>query len=381
MPYAVIACSVVFFWVISLRAYLFTVLPTIAADLAMSAGTAGALVGLTSLGYTAVVWSAGFLPGRPKRVILAGVAASLLGLAAVGLAPGREALFAAAILAGAGGGVYLPLGLAIIVGASRPGQRSRNMGVHEVSATAGYFCGAGFVAVALGALDWRQATLAWCVVGVLAIAALLFLRDDPVVRPRAGATGSLRLDAVLLACLVVFGSCQILLSGLTSVLPLVLVQGWSVSQAEAAAVVSWSRLAGLVGIAVAGTIGDRLPPATVVRGFFALAILSTGTMAVVPYGLLFVAAVFSLAAAASGGIVLVSVVVAQAFPEDIRSRALSLSNGLSGVISLAILPAVFGGFVERGWTTAPFLVAAAASLAAAWLVGLLVRRQYVGAGA
>lgn len=377
MPYAVIACSVVFFWVISLRAYLFTVIPTIAGDLGLSAGAAGLLVGLTSLGYTAVVWSAGFLPGRARRVILVGVIVSIVGMVAVAFAPGASGLFAAAILAGAGGGVYLPLGLAIIVGASKPGQRSRNMSVHEVSATGGYFFGAGFVAVALSTFTWREATLVWSVVGVAGLVAMLFLRDDPVVRPRHEDGASLRFDAVLLAALIVFGACQILLSGLTSVLPLVMVQGWSVSQAEAAGVVSWSRLAGLAGIGLAGALGDRLRPAVVVRGFFALAIASALAMTAVSYGTVFVVAVFALAAAASGAIVLVSVVAAEAFPEAVRPRALSFANGVSGVISLAVLPAVFGAFVERGWTTAPFVVVAATSLTAALLIGFLASRQVV----
>ena len=374
MPYAVIACSIVFFWVISLRAFLFTVLPTIADELGMSAGAAGALIGLTSLGYTSAVWAAGFLPGRRKRVLQIGIAVSLLAFTGVALAPGPAALYATAILAGAGCGVYLPLGLAIIVGASPAGQRSRNMSVHEVMATAGYFCGAGFVAVGLAVMTWRQATLVWCIFGIVGWVALLFLRDDPVVRPAPGAKGALRLDATLVASVIIFGACQVLISGLASVLPLVMVQGWGVSQAEAAAVTSWSRLSGLVGIGIAGVFGDRWHPSNTVRAFLALAALASAGMALLPYGPLFVAAVFALSTAASGVIIMVSVVVAEAFPVETRARALSLSNGFGGMIALAVLPTLFGSLVERGLPSAPFLVALVCALLAAGLIDFVTRR-------
>lgn len=375
MPFAVIACSVVFFWVISLRAFLFTIVPTIAADLGLSPGEAGLLIGATSLAYCLIVWAAGFIPGTRKQVILAGTVISLLGMAAVALSPGPYALFASAVLAGAGSGVYLPLGLAIIVDYSAPHRRARNMSLHEVMASAGYFFGSGFVAVALPALSWREATLAWTLVGVVGLLAVAFLRDN--VRSRQGAAdgAGLRLDATLAASVVVFASSQVLVSGLVSVLPLIMVSGWSVGQTEAAAVVSWSRVAGLVGIGIAGISGERWRSATVVRAFFVVAALVAGLLGVVPYGGAFVVGVFVLSAASSGAVMLVSIVVAEAFPVPVRGRALSVANGISGIFALAVLPSVFGGFVDQGLASAPFIVSALTSAAAAVLIGGLGGRE------
>ena len=381
MPYAVIACTIVFFWVISLRAYLFTVLPTIAADLGLSPSAAGALIGLVSLGYCAALWSAGFLPGKCRRVIVAGMAASVIALLGVALSPGPAALYAAATVAGLGSGVYLPLGLAIVVGVSRPGRRSRNMSVHELASTAGSFCGAAFVALALPLLTWREATAVWSLVGVLGCVAMLFLRTDPIVQPRLGSGPRLRLDGVLAAAIAVFATCQLILTGLTSALPLILVNGWGVAQGEAAAAISWTRLAGLLGIGVVGALGDRWRPATAVRLSFGLAALSTAAMAVLPFGLPFIVAAFILTAAGTAAVILISVVVAQAFPEELRSRSLSLTNGSAGVMGLAVLPAVFGSFVDNGLPTAPFVVATLASVIAAALIGFLTGRQAVSSGA
>lgn len=377
MPYAVIACTIVFFWVISLRAYLFTVLPTIAADLGLSPSAAGALIGVVSLGYCAALWSSGFLPGKCRRVIVVGMAASVIAMLGVALSPGPAALYAAAALAGLGSGVYLPLGLAIVVGVSRPGRRSRNMSFHELAATAGSFCGAAFVALALPVLTWREATAVWSLVGVLGCLAMLFLRTDPIVRPQVGSGPLLRADAMLGAAIAVFATCQLLLTGLTSALPLILVNGWGVEQGEAAAAISWTRLAGLLGIGVVGALGDRWRPATAVRVFFGVAAVATAAMAVLPFGLPFIVAAFTLTAVGTAAVILISVVVAQAFPEELRSRSLSLTNGSAGVMGLAVLPALFGVFVENGMPTAPFVVATLASLVAAALIGFLTSRQAV----
>ena len=117
--------------------------------------------------------------------------------------------------------------------------------------------------------------------------------------------------------------------------------------------------------------------ATAVRVFFGVAAVATAAMAVLPFGLPFLAAAFTLTAVGTAAVILISVVVAQAFPEELRSRSLSLTNGSAGVMGLAVLPALFGFFVENGMATAPFVVATIASLVAAVLVGRLSRGQVV----
>ncbi len=371
MPYAVIACSIIFFWVISLRAYLFTVLPTIAAELGILAGAAGMIIAATSFGYTLAMWSAGFLPGRPRRVIFLGIGVSILAMVGVGLAPGLWPLFLFSVVAGVGSGVYLPLGLAIIVGASRPERRARSMSLHEVAASAGYFAGAGFVAVSLPLMSWREATLLWCLVGVLGLISLYFMRSDPLIRHSEAPPQRLQFDRRLLASMIVFGACQVILTGLISVLPLLLVDGWGIEQTEVAAVISWSRLAGFVGIALAGLSSGRLRAKLAVQLFLLVAALCTGAMIVLPYGPGFVVAIYVLSVAASGAIVLVSVVVAEAYQASARTRALSIGMGFSGLLALAVLPAVFGWLIELQQLRAPFLITTAFSTLALFSIGIL----------
>lgn len=84
-PYAVIACSVVFFWSISIRAIIYTVMPTIAADLQLSSAMAGLVIAAMLLGYCVGSWWAGWLPFDRKNRIVAGVLLSVVGAALFGV--------------------------------------------------------------------------------------------------------------------------------------------------------------------------------------------------------------------------------------------------------------------------------------------------------
>jgi len=376
MPYAVVACAVLFLWVISLRTYLATVLPTIAADLDLSVGLAGALISVLALGYCLAVWGVGFLPGSRKRRVLLGALFSLACAVAIALAPGPAAIFAAFLATGLGLGCYLPLGLAIIVEVSPPGRQARNMTLHELMATAGFVSGSGYVALALPALTWRQATLVWLLVGVVGCIAFALLRDAPqAARPRHAGEGTLRLNGTLLACVAVLAIAQLLVSGLGAVLPLIMVEVWRVGQGETAVVLGAARLAGPIGIAVAGLYGDRLGPANLTRVFFLLALACMAGLTLLAYGPALIATIFAMNVAASGGIMLASLAVAQVYRGPGRERALSVTSGVSGLLGMVAAPALFGYIVEQGLGQAPFVLMAIGLALASLLLGILARQS------
>ncbi len=375
MPYQVTACAVMFFWILSLRAYFFTVMPSVAAEFSLSVGTAAALISAISLGYCLAMWGVGFLPGSRKARVLLGVGASTLCTVAMALAPTVPILFATAFAAGFGLGFYLPLGLAIIADASEPGRRARNMSLHEIAASAGNIAGPATVAVAMPTLTWRQATLAWLLIGVAAFVAFALLRDVPSPEQKAANGRALRIDGTLTASVATFGINQLLIGGLIAVLPLILVNAWGVGQGEAAALVGAGRLAGLVGISLAGAFGDRLGAARLCRQFFLLAVACTALMALAPYGALFALAVFGLNTAASGAIMLLNVVIAQLYPGPERERALGVTTGVAGLLSLVVAPAFLGSLVEHGLPRAPFAVAVACAVTAVFLIDHLAHRM------
>ncbi|HEX2923787.1 MAG TPA: hypothetical protein VHS28_07160, partial [Chloroflexota bacterium] len=91
-PYSVIACSIVFFWSISVRSLISAVLPSMAADITLSSSAAGILLSVMLLGYTAASWSAGWMPGSRKLRILVGVLISIPSAVSFSLAPTYELL-------------------------------------------------------------------------------------------------------------------------------------------------------------------------------------------------------------------------------------------------------------------------------------------------
>ena len=76
------------------------------------------------------------------------------------------AMLVIAALGGAGIGLYLPRGTAVIVETFPPAARARAMGWHEVSASAGLMLGSLYVGALLLWVDWRTTVALWSVVGV-----------------------------------------------------------------------------------------------------------------------------------------------------------------------------------------------------------------------
>src|SRR2546423_1277533 len=108
MPYAVIACPIVFFWSISIRTVFYTLLPAIALQFALSNAEGASLASVMQLGYCAGLFGAGWLPGtRPQRIV-AGIVLSLVGVVILWAASAVPVIAAGAITIGLGLGCYLP---------------------------------------------------------------------------------------------------------------------------------------------------------------------------------------------------------------------------------------------------------------------------------
>ncbi|HEX2988154.1 MAG TPA: MFS transporter, partial [Chloroflexota bacterium] len=141
-PYSVIACSIVFFWSISVRQLICTVLPSMAADIDVSNSAAGILVSTMLLGYTAGSWLSGWLPGSRKLRILAGVLLSIPSSVFFSFAPTYSLLLLSGVLLGFGVGIYLPLGLSLMVEVGdATSRKGYYLALHEASATFATFGG------------------------------------------------------------------------------------------------------------------------------------------------------------------------------------------------------------------------------------------------
>ncbi len=362
-PYAVIACSLVFFWSISVRAVIYTVMPTIAGDLLLSSAVAGLVISGMLLGYCAGSGPAGWLPISRKNRILVGLSLSLLGAALFSMARDFPVLLVAGFLVGTGVGIYLPLGLALLVEVGGTTRRAHYMAIHEVAATLGSFSGSAAVALLFPWTDWHGSLLLWCGVGLLALLAFVLVQDEGGGVPHRGVASQLPLDGTLVYSVLSYGIATILVMGLISMLPLILVRAWGLDQAQAAAVVGNTRLAGLVGVAMAGLIADRWGHARVLFVLQVLCLVGGAAMSLDGYGPLFQGGMMVLAVGASGNITLVPVVITAAYPPAQRERAMAVTSGVGGLLGLVVTPALFGLLLDQGMGSGPIVAATLSAVA------------------
>lgn len=360
-PYALLACSAVFFWVISIRAVIYTAMPAVATDLGLSTSLAGLVIAAQLLSYCVSSWFAGWLPGSRKARVMAGMLLSVPAVALVALAPNSWTLLAASLLSGLGMGVYLPLGLSLIVEMGGKGRRASYLAVHETAATLGSFGGSAFVGAVLAAIDWRGSVLVWCAVGVSAIVAFAFVGDEEGAGRLPARRGAVVLSRPVMLSAVTYGVGTILVSGLVSVLPLVMVRGWALDQSYAANVIGYTRLAGLAGVLAAGLLADRLGHQRVLLVLQCLSVAGALIMSA-GSGPLLVPGMAMMAVGASGNIALLPMVLAAAFGPAARERALAFSIGIGGFSGMVITPAIFGAMVDAALPSGPMLLTAVAAM-------------------
>ena len=378
-PYVVVACAAIFFWSISMRFVIYNLMPALAADLALSGSMAGILTSSLLLGYTGGSWASGWLPGSRKGRILWGSILSLPAVVAMSFSRELWQLSAAALITGFGVGIYLPLGVALIVEAGGRGKRARYLSFQEVSAALASFGGSAFVAAILFVTDWHTALLMWTVVGVAAVLIFSRVRDEGETGRARGVGHPVPLSLTLVSSVFTYAAATILLAGLIAVLPLIMVRAWDVELSSAASVIGYTRLAGLAGVLISGLRADLWGHRRTLLGFQLLALAGTIAMLVSGYGTAFVLGLVAVAAGASGGIVVLPLVIASAFSPQQRERALAASSGIGGLLGMVISPTLFGVMMDVGMVTGPILVAALATLGAIFATGR-IQREGQGAG-
>ncbi|MHB0867856.1 MAG: MFS transporter [Chloroflexota bacterium] len=369
LPYAVLACMLVFYWSIFSRALTYTLMPTVGAELQLSNSAAGLAIAVMLLGFSFGNWSSGWLPGSRRARIVGGVLLSLPGVVLLSQAADVNTLMAGAGLMGLGVGFYLPLGLSLLVEAGGTRRKARFMALHELAGTLGSFSGSTFVAVMLLWVDWRGTLLVAGLVGLAAAVAFARVREKGGHVAKRGPRRRVPPDLRLLYSATIHASVSILLMGLISVLPLIMVRAWGLSQADAASVIGYTRLAGLLAVLVVGLRGDRWGHSRMLRTFQFLSLAGTAVMALNGYGPLFLAGVLVLAVGAVGTVSLQPLIISGAYPQDQREQALASANSVGGLVGMVGAPSLFGALMDLGLTTAPIVLSVATTLLAILVTG------------
>ncbi|MER5969537.1 MFS transporter [Streptomyces sp. NPDC002055] len=355
----------------------------IAADLTVSAATAGQLISVFALVYAIgapVLATVTGMLDRKRLLLLAltvFVAANLLGA----VAPDYPVLMASRVLAAVGAGLYLPCAMAVTVGVTPQHRRGRALAV-----VAGGMSAATALGVPLGTLigalgDWRLTLVLVAVLATVAVGVLAVAVPRVPAPPRVTVGQRLRAAAhpqVLIALLANVLACAGEFTVMVYVAPLA-EEVTGTGAAGISAFLLVSGCAALAGSAVGGRAADRFGGRTAYNG--AVAVLLAGLAATVP-----------LALAAPGGsrltwvlfalVLCVIGVASWALPPaqnhlisglDIPEPTVALSlNGSSSYLGLAVGGALGGLAMEHGSVTALTLAATGVELLALLTVVLAV---------
>ncbi|OGL13837.1 MAG: hypothetical protein A3F92_12360 [Candidatus Rokubacteria bacterium RIFCSPLOWO2_12_FULL_71_22] len=358
-------------------------MPALSLETGLDPARIGLLTGTLYAGYAVALWASGFLPLGRRRAIVGGFLLTALGNVAFARSHSLGAMLVIAALGGAGIGLYLPRGTAVIVETFPPAARARAMGWHEVSASAGLMLGSLYVGALLLWVDWRTTVALWSVVGVaVCLAVWRWVPEGPATAAR-GAPGRLPLDARMPALAAMGGACFAIIAGFFTMLPTIAARGFGVAPAAAASFTGWTRSGGLVGALAGGWAADlagRLPSLT---AWFLVALVAVAGLAFLDYGAAFGALVVVMTVAASAGATAYYALLGDAYRPDERERVFSVVAAAASLVGSVATPVALGVVLSAFSARATLVALAGAPLLG--LAGVLAFRRATravrGAGA
>ncbi|MDP3809917.1 MAG: MFS transporter [Hydrogenophaga sp.] len=386
MPIALLALTLSAFAIGTTEFVIVGLLPTVAADLAISLPSAGLLVSLYALGVAIGAPVLTALTGRlpRKRLLLALMALFTAGNLLAWLAPTYESLVAARILTGLAHGVFFSIGSTIATGLVPREKAASAIAVMFTGLTVALVTGVPLGTFIGQHFGWRETFLAVSALGVIAfIGSALFVPSNIAHKApasllqQARVLGQPRLLLVYATTAIGYGGTFIPFTYLASILT-------DVSGLQASAV-GWVML--VYGISVAagnlwgGRLADRLGPIPALRIIFALlAAVLLLLQFTAPHPWLAVATVLLWGAVAFGNVPGLQVyVVKQA--ERVTPDAVDVASGLNiAAFNLGIAGAAWAGgliVTHLGLIHTPWIGALVVlvSLALTHLSGVLDRRS------
>lgn len=390
MPIALLALTLSAFAIGTTEFVIVGLLPTVAADLAISLPSAGLLVSLYALGVAIGAPVLTALTGRlpRKRLLLALMALFTAGNLMAWLAPTYESLVAARILTGLAHGVFFSIGSTIATGLVPREKAASAIAVMFTGLTVALVTGVPLGTFIGQHFGWRETFLAVSALGVIAFtgSALFVPRNIAHKAPasllqQARVLGQPRLLLVYATTAIGYGGTFIPFTYLASILT-------DVSGLQAGAV-GWVMLVYGISVAVGnlwgGRLADRLGPIPALRIIFALlAAVLLLLQFTAPHPWLAVGTVLLWGAVAFGNVPGLQVyVVKQA--ERVAPDAVDVASGLNiAAFNLGIAGAAWAGgliVTHLGLIHTPWIGALVVlvSLALTHLSGVLDRRNGIAA--
>ena len=387
-PYVLVWALVVFAWIANylVRMGFPALLPPIMQELRLSFTSAGLLsTAAFFYGYTMMQFPAGLLGDRfgRRRVLIAGLLAGALASAATGLAGAFATLLAARLLTGASQGCLFSNDRAIIAAVTPPERIALGQAVSFSGPGLGMTVGLLLSGVLGELLPWRQVFFVFAVPPVVAA---LLIRCFVPAPPQAFATGRLRprVRRVLAVPDVwVLGLAGMavmwVLYALATWAPTMFLEAGVKELGRAALLASLQGIAGVAGLVVGGSAGDRAlgrrggRHAVVAASLFALTV-SVAALALVVQ-------LWRSPLALAAGLVLTAVcawsvwgpsfaLLSEAFRGDDLSTAFGIYNTIC-VLGAVVAPLVTGWMrdVTGSFSAGCYLSAAVAAAGAVIVLG------------
>ncbi len=312
-----------------------------------------------------------------RRVFLAGVAVTGIGVALVGLAPSYLAVLAFALVSGIGQSAFHPADYALLDAVSSGHAEGRSFGIHTFGGYAGYATAPVVVGSIAAWADWRTALLVAGSIG-LVYAGLAGLFLAPVHRGHGGdpsdgsnaTEGSIRamLTVGMVLVFLLFVAITMASVGIQTFTPVLFLDGYGFSEVAGNTALTAFFVLGAVGVLIGGFAADRFRPALIIGVVVVLAAAVTAGSLVVGVSTSLVAILTLAAIGLCNGLALPS--------RDRLVNAISppgaVGKGFGVVFSAAALaqlvaPAMLGAVIDFATVAAAFWVIAGLFLLTAGL--------------
>ncbi len=369
---ALVFLAVLVFLGVFPRLLIAPMLVEIARELAVTTGQATRLFLFVSAGYTALMLLSGFVSQRlgHRRTLVVSAAGTGAGALAFAIAGSLPALQAAAMLLGAGAGLYAPSGISTVATLVSAEDRGKALAIHEMGPNFAVVSAPLVAAALVPAVSWR---LVFTVTGLICLSAAgAYARwgrgsDLPGEPPNLKNIATVLADPafwVVTALLTVAVSAAV---GVYAILPSFLIEERELDARLVNTLIGVSRASGIAMVFLTGIAVDRIGVrrmlaivCTVVGVFTLLLGIARGPLLIAAVLLqpLLVPAFFPTALSA----------IAQVGPPHLRNLAVALVIPAANFFGTGVFPSFAGLLAERGRFAWSFVILAAVLFASLALV-------------
>ena len=351
------SCWLLFAWLFAYRGILVAMLPSMVSSLSLTNTMVGSLVGVLwtsdALGSFPAGVATGFLDRR--KLLALSISLSAIFMLVFITLHAFPMMLISLFFAGLGFGSYYPIGISLLSERFRGSRLGVILGIHETAVPIGATVGPLIASLLLAIqLDWTSILA----LGLMAVPAIVFLLSQTArgKKPLPTSKGiGFRISSWKTYTLIIaFAVCVIGLdTGLTSMIPIYMVDVLQVSNSEAALVYGATRVFGILGIVIAGYLSDRMNRNTILVVAISLATSAGIAIALLPYGAFFIIALAVMAAASSSYWPVLMTVMSGITSNDDLPKVIGFQRLFNGLLGAGLTPVVIGFLADTfGFRTA-----------------------------